>query len=49
MKSIKVVKETFLYDKIKLVETKDIKTLKQNIKEIAKENALNIDEILNFV
>ena len=44
MKSMKVVKETFLYDKIKLVEAKDIKTLKQNIKEIAKHFSEHADE-----
>ena len=44
MKSFKLVKETTLYDGIKLVETEDIKSLKRNVKEIAKHFAEHADE-----
>lgn len=44
MKSFKIVKETFLYDRIKLVEAEDIKSLKQNIKEISKHFLEQADE-----
>ncbi len=49
MKSFKLVKETTLYDRIKLVETEDVKSLKQNVKEIAKHFAEHADEFVEDI